>query len=165
MAPGGQYFAIFADGHNRQLPKITGGPFHYNFYAGELVKKAIKMTNKPLHQAVIAPSMMYLLYPLDGEVAGYPRKKFEEDIVNECEKDIRSCFAAGAAHVVMDFTEGRLAPRNDPRNPWTTRHLLPLFIELDNRALDRFSAEERKDIGVHVCPVVTSICPQRRRAL
>jgi methionine synthase II (cobalamin-independent) len=66
LAPGGQYFAIFADGHNRQLPKITGGPFHYNFYAGELVKKAVKITSKPLHQAVIAPSMMYLLYPLDG---------------------------------------------------------------------------------------------------
>ena len=44
LAPGGQYFAIFADGHNRQLPKITGGPLHYNFYAGELVKKAVKMT-------------------------------------------------------------------------------------------------------------------------
>jgi methionine synthase II (cobalamin-independent) len=152
LAPGGQYFAIFADGHNRQLPKITGGPFRYNFYAGELVKKAAKMTNKPLHQAVIAPSMMYLLYSLDGEVPGYPRKQFEDDIVNECEKDIRSCFAAGAAHVVMDFTEGRLAPRNDPRNPWTTRNLLPFFIELDNRVLDRFSAGERKNIGVHVCP-------------
>jgi methionine synthase II (cobalamin-independent) len=152
LAPGGQYFAIFADGHNRQLPKITGGPFRYNFYAGELVKKAVKMTNKPLHQAVIAPSMMYLLYPLDGEVQGYPRKQFEEDIVNECEKDIRSCFAAGATHVVMDFTEGRLAPRNDPRNPWTTRNLLPFFIELDNRVLDQFSPEERKNIGVHVCP-------------
>ena len=152
LASGGQYFAIFADGHNRQLPKITGGPFRYNFYAGELVKKAVKMTNKPLHQAVIAPSMMYLLYPLDGEVAGYPRKQFEENIVIESEKDIRSCFAAGATHVVMDFTEGRLAPRNDPRNPWTTRNLLPFFIELDNRVLDRFSPEERKNIGVHVCP-------------
>ena len=52
----------------------------------------------------------------------------------------------------MDFTEGRLAPRNDPRNPWTTRNLLPHFIELDNRVFDRFSAEERKAIGVHVCP-------------
>jgi methionine synthase II (cobalamin-independent) len=96
--------------------------------------------------------MMYLLYSLDGEVPGYPRRQFEDDIVNECEKDIRSCFAAGAAHVVMDFTEGRLAPRNDPRNPWTTRNLLPFFIELDNRVLDRFSADERKNIGVHVCP-------------
>jgi methionine synthase II (cobalamin-independent) len=152
LAPGGQYFAIFADGHNRQLPKVTGGPFRYNFYAGELVKKAVKMTSKPLHQAVIAPSMMYLLYPLDGDLPGYSRKQFEDDIVNECEKDIRSCFAAGAAHVVMDFTEGRLASRNDPRNPWTTRNLLPYFIELDNRVFDRFSADERKNIGVHVCP-------------
>jgi methionine synthase II (cobalamin-independent) len=75
LAPGGQYFAIFADGHNRQLPKITGGPFRYNFYAGELVKKTVKMTAKPLHQAVIAPSMMYLLYPLDGEAQGYSRRQ------------------------------------------------------------------------------------------
>ncbi len=52
----------------------------------------------------------------------------------------------------MDFTEGRLAPRNDPRNPWTPRNLLPYFIELDNRVFDRFSAEEREKIGVHVCP-------------
>jgi len=58
---------------------------------------------------------------------------------------------AGAAHVVMDFTEGRLASRNDPRNPWTTRNLLPFFIELDNRVFDRFSADERRNIGVHVC--------------
>src|ERR1700728_3615310 len=112
LGPGGQYFAIFADGHNRQLPKVTGGPFHYNFYAGELVKKAIKMTSKPLHQAVIAPSMMYLLYQLDGDILGYSRKHFEDDIVNECEKDIRSCFDAGAAHVVMVFIEGRLARAN-----------------------------------------------------
>lgn len=49
-------------------------------------------------------------------------------------------------------TEGRLAPRNDPRNPWTTRNLLPFFIELDNRVLDQFSPEKRKSIGVHVCP-------------
>jgi methionine synthase II (cobalamin-independent) len=152
LAPGGQYFAIFADGHNRQLPRLTGGPFRYNFYAGDLVKKAVKMTSTPLHQAVIAPSMMYLLYPLDGDLPGYTRRQFEEDIVDECEKDIRSCFDAGAAHVVMDFTEGRLAPRNDPRNPWTTRNLLPHFIELDNRVFARFSAGERRNIGVHVCP-------------
>ena len=82
---------------------------HVKLRAGRLKSVA------PLHQAVIAPSMMYLLYQLDGDVPGYPRKQFEDDIVNECEKDIRSCFAAGAAHVVMDFTEGRLAPRNDPR--------------------------------------------------
>ena len=27
LGPGGQFFAIFADGHGRQLPKLRGGPF------------------------------------------------------------------------------------------------------------------------------------------
>ena len=109
------------------------------------------MTDRPLHQAVIAPSMMYLFYPLDGDLPGYSRNSLRRISSNECEKDIRSCFDAGVAHVVMDFTEGRLASRNDPRNPWTTRNLLPYFIELDNRVFDRFSAKEREKIGVHVC--------------
>jgi hypothetical protein len=29
LAGDGQFFAIFDDGHNRQLPRITGGPFRY----------------------------------------------------------------------------------------------------------------------------------------
>jgi hypothetical protein len=54
--------------------------------------------------------------------------------------------------VSVDFTEGRLATRNDLRNPWTGRNMLPLFIELNNRVMERFSAEERVRIGVHTCP-------------
>jgi hypothetical protein len=69
-----------------------------------------------MKQAVIAPSMLALLYPLDSELPGYTREQFETDLVNECEKDIRAAFAAGAARVSIDFTEGRLATRNDPRN-------------------------------------------------
>ena len=64
----------------------------------------------------------------------------------------RAAFAAGAARVSIDFTEGRLATRNDPRNPWTGRNMLPHFIELDNRVLARFTPEERRSIGVHTCP-------------
>ncbi|HEX4832792.1 MAG TPA: hypothetical protein VH478_17045, partial [Trebonia sp.] len=37
-------------------------------------------------------------------------------------------------------------------NPWTGRNMLPHFIELNNRVLDRFSAPERTVIGVHTCP-------------
>jgi len=37
----------------------------------------------PMKQAVIAPSMMYLLYPLNDEVTDYPKDKFEQDLVNE----------------------------------------------------------------------------------
>jgi methionine synthase II (cobalamin-independent) len=152
LAADGQYFAIFTDGHHRQLPRLTGGPFKYKTYAADYLEKAMKMASKPLKQAVIAPSMLALLYPLEGEVPGYSRERFENDLCDECEKDIRRCFAAGAARVSIDFTEGRLACRNDPRNPWTGRGMLGHFIELNNRVLDRFSAEERKNIGIHTCP-------------
>jgi methionine synthase II (cobalamin-independent) len=149
---GGQYFAIFADGHRRQLPRLVSGPFRYKTYAADTLAKSIGMADKPMKQAVIAPSMLALLYPLDDEVPGYPRQQFEADLVDECEKDIRKAFEVGAARVSVDFTEGRLASRNDPRNPWTGRGLLPHFIELNNRVFERFSAAERTRIGVHTCP-------------
>jgi methionine synthase II (cobalamin-independent) len=152
LAGDGQYFAIFTDGHHRQLPRLTGGPFHYKTFASEFTEKAVKMAHKPLKQAVIAPSMLALLYPLDGEVEGYSREQFLSDLCDECEKDIRKAFAAGAARVSIDFTEGRLACRNDPKNPWTGRNMLGHFIELNNRVLDRFTPEERKNIGIHTCP-------------
>ncbi len=152
LAPDGQYFAIFTDGHNRQLPRLTGGPFKYKTYAADYLEKAVKMAKKPVKQAVIAPSMLALLYPLDGEVEGYSREQFLDDLVDECEKDIRKCFAAGAVRVSIDFTEGRLACRSDPNNPWTGRGMLQHFVDLNNRVLDRFSAEERRNIGIHTCP-------------
>jgi methionine synthase II (cobalamin-independent) len=152
LGPNGQYFAIFADGHHRQLPRLTGGPFKYKTFAGDTLRKSIKYASKPMKQAVIAPSMLALLYPLEEEVDGYPRDEFEEDLTNETEKDIRGAFDAGAERVSVDFTEGRLATRNDPRNPWTGAGMLPHFIELNNRVLDRFSPEERQNIGIHTCP-------------
>jgi methionine synthase II (cobalamin-independent) len=153
LAPqGGQYFAIFADGHYRQLPRLTGGPFRYKTYAADTLRKSIGLASKPMKQAVIAPSMLALLYPLDEQVPGYLREQFEEDLVGECEKDVRQAFAAGAARVSIDFTEGRLATRADPRNAWTGRNMLPHFIELNNRVLGRFTAEERTRIGIHTCP-------------
>jgi methionine synthase II (cobalamin-independent) len=152
LASDGQYFAIFADGHRRQLPRLVRGPFRYRTYASEYVAKAKPMASRPLKQAVIAPSMLALLYPLDGSLPGYPRDQFLSDLVDECEKDIRGCLAAGAVRVSIDFTEGRLACRNDPNNPWTGRGLLDGFIALNNRVLDRFSAAERRNIGIHTCP-------------
>lgn len=152
LGPGGQFFAIFADGHGRQLPRLTGGPFRYKTYAADTLKQSIGYATKPMKQAVIAPSMLALLYPLTEEVPGYSRDDFEADVINECEKDIRAAFAAGAARVSIDFTEGRLSTRKDPRNPWTGAGLLPHFIELNNRVLERFTPEERVNIGIHTCP-------------
>ena len=152
LAADGQYFAIFEDGHHRQLPRLTGGPFRYKTYAAQYFERSKKMATKPMKQAVIAPSMLALLYPLDEQVPDYSREQFLSDLCDECEKDIRMCFDAGAIRVSIDFTEGRLACKNDPRNPWTGRGMLEEFIELNNRVIDRFTAEERRDIGVHTCP-------------
>ena len=152
LGPGGQYFAIFADGHYRQLPKLVGGPFRYKTFAADTLKRSIKLASRPMKQAVIAPSMLALLYPLDEEISGYSREQFESDLVDECEKDIRGAFDAGAVRVSIDFTEGRLALREDSRNPWTGRGMLPHFLALINGVLDRFTPEERANIGVHTCP-------------
>ena len=103
------YKAIFDDGHHRQLPRLTSGPLKYKTYAYDNFKKSVgysKGTGHGMKTAVIAPSMLYLLYPLNGTVEGYPKEKFVEDLVVECEKDIRGCFEAGAERVSIDFTEG-----------------------------------------------------------
>jgi methionine synthase II (cobalamin-independent) len=152
LAGDGQYFAIFDDGHHRQLPRLTGGPFRYKTFASEFVEKNVQIATHPVKQAVIAPSMLMLLYPLEGEIPGYSRDQFLADLCDECEKDIRQCFAAGAVRVSIDFTEGRLANKNDSRNPWTGKNMLQEFIDLNNRVLDRFTPEERKNIGIHTCP-------------
>jgi methionine synthase II (cobalamin-independent) len=150
LAGDGQFFAIFDDGHDRQ--RITRGPFRYKTYASEFVAKNKAIATRPIKQAVISPSMMMLLYPLDGEIEGCTREQFLGDCVDEAEKDIRQCFAAGAVRVSVDFTEGRLANKNDSRNPWTGKNMLQEFIDLNNQLVARFSAEERRNIGVHTCP-------------
>ena len=152
LAGDGQFFAIFDDGHHRQLPRLTGGPFRYKTYASEFVEKNVKTATHPVKQAVISPSMMSLLYPLEGELDGYSREQFLADVIDECEKDIRQCFAAGAVRVSVDFTEGRLANKNDSRNPWTGKNMLGEFIDLNNRLFERFTPEERTNIGIHTCP-------------
>lgn len=136
----------FADGHTRQLPRLTAGPFRYVTYAASYLNAAKKLTDRPLKQAVISASALSLLYPQDG-IPGYSRGQFLEDLIDEAEKDIRGCLDAGACSVQIDFTEGRLALKLDPSGG-----LLAQFIALNNRVLERFSSEEQLRLGVHSCP-------------
>jgi methionine synthase II (cobalamin-independent) len=39
-----------------------------------------------------------------------------------------------------------------PTIPWIGRGMLEQFVELNNRVIDRFSPEDRKNIGIHTCP-------------
>jgi 5-methyltetrahydropteroyltriglutamate--homocysteine methyltransferase len=145
LAPDGVVIP-FADGHTRQLPRLTAGPFRYRTYAGSYLEAARQHARVPLKQAVISASALSLLYPTDG-LDGYPREAFLDDLVAGAEADIRSCLAAGAHSVQIDFTEGRLAVKLDP-----SKGLLGDFVALNNRVLERFSVAERERLGVHSCP-------------
>ena len=136
----------FADGHTRQLPRLTVGPFHYATYASQYFAAARRLTDAPLKQAVISASALSLLYPGAG-IPGYSRDAFLSDLVDEAVADIRRCLVHGADSVQIDFTEGRLSLKLDPSGG-----LLENFVALNNQVLDHFSPAERRRIGVHTCP-------------
>jgi len=145
LAPDGVIIP-FADGHTRQLPRLTAGPFEYAVHAVGYLTAAQQYTRRPLKQAVISASALSLLYPAAG-LPGYPKEKFLDDLLDEAERDIRECLDAGAACVQVDFTEARLSLKLDP-----SAGLLKSFVALNNRVLNRFTAAERSRIGVHTCP-------------
>jgi 5-methyltetrahydropteroyltriglutamate--homocysteine methyltransferase len=145
LAPDGVIIP-FADGHQRQLPVLTGGPFRYQAHAAAELRAALQYATAPVKQAVIAPSALSLLYPADG-LPGYGREAFIADLLDEAEADIRGALEAGAHVVQIDFTEGRLSLKLDPSGS-----VLDDFIALDNQLLERFSDAERSRIGVHTCP-------------
>jgi 5-methyltetrahydropteroyltriglutamate--homocysteine methyltransferase len=136
----------FSDGHIRRLARLTRGPFRYKRYADSYLDVAMRYAHVPLKQAVISPSALSLMYPAES-LPGYSREQFIDDLLREHEIEIRRCLKKGAHRVQIDFTEGRLAVKLDPSG-----HLLTSFIDLNNLALSRLTAEERKRIGVHTCP-------------
>ena len=145
LAPDGVVIP-FADGHQRQLPRLTAGRFRYGVHAESYLKAARAYTQRPVKQAVISASALSLLYP-STEIPGYSREAFVADLIDEAEADIRGALDAGAANVQIDFTEGRLSLKLDPSG-----NLLRSFVGMNNQVLARFSPDERRKIGVHVCP-------------
>ena len=145
VAPDG--FKIpFTAGHTRRMHRLTAGPFRYKTYADQYLDVAMGYAHAPVKQAVISPSALSLMYP-EEEISGYSREEFIDDLLREHETEIRRCLKKGAHKVQIDFTEGRLAIKIDPSG-----NLLHSFIDLNNLALSRFSAEDQKRIGVHTCP-------------
>jgi 5-methyltetrahydropteroyltriglutamate--homocysteine methyltransferase len=136
----------FTAGHTRRMPRLTAGPFRYRRYADSYLDVATRYARLPLKQAVISPSALSLMYPAEG-IPDYSRDQFIDDLLAEHETEIRRCLQKGACKVQIDFTEGRLAMKIDPSG-----HLLHTFVDLNNLALSRFSAEDRRRIGVHTCP-------------
>jgi 5-methyltetrahydropteroyltriglutamate--homocysteine methyltransferase len=136
----------FADGHTRQLPALTAGPFRYQVHADAYLERAQRHATRPVKQALISASALSLLYPGDG-IDGYSRDEFIADLLDGAEADIRRALDMGADSVQIDFTEGRLSLKLDPSGG-----LLRQFLDLNNTVIERFTAEERQRIGVHSCP-------------
>jgi 5-methyltetrahydropteroyltriglutamate--homocysteine methyltransferase len=136
----------FSAGHIRRMPRLTAGPFRYQRHADSYLDVALRYAHVPVKQAVISPSALSLMYP-PVEIPGYPREQFLNDLLREHETEVRACLRKGAHKVQIDFTEGRLAVKMDPSG-----NLLHSFVDLNNLALARFSAEERGRLGVHTCP-------------
>lgn len=72
LAADGQYFAIYP---RPSSPTAASDrrTLKYKTYAADYVESPKKIASKPLQRAVIAPSMLALLYPLDGKVSRYTR--------------------------------------------------------------------------------------------
>ncbi|HEY7736090.1 MAG TPA: cobalamin-independent methionine synthase II family protein [Candidatus Limnocylindrales bacterium] len=144
LAPGGVTIP-FEDGHARQLPILTTGPFRYATKASEYLDGVRGLTSTPLKQAVISASAISLMYPQDG-IDGYSRDAFLDDLVSEASSEIRECLQRGAS-VQIDFTEARLSLKLDPSGG-----LLGAFVDLNNRVLGELTDDERQRVGVHTCP-------------
>ena len=70
LAPDGVVIP-FADGHQRQLSRLTAGPFRYGVHASAYLQAARAYTQRPVKQAVISASALSLLYPrLASQVLG-----------------------------------------------------------------------------------------------
>lgn len=145
LAPDGVVIP-FADGHTRQLPRLTAASFRYGVHAATYLKAAQRRTHKPVKQAVISASALSLLYPQSG-LPNYSREAFLADLLDEARRDIRECLDGNAACVQIDFTEARLALKLDPSGG-----LLSSFIDLNNQVLAAVTPVDRERIGVHTCP-------------
>ena len=136
----------FSDGHERRMPRLTAGPFRYLRYTDSNLEVALRYAKVAVKQAVISPSALSLMYPAEG-IEDYSREQFIDDLLAKNETEMRRCLQKSAHKVQIDFTEVRLAMKIDPSG-----NLLNSFIDLNNLALSRFTAEQRARIGIHTCP-------------
>ena len=153
LAGDGQFFAIFDDGHHRQLPRLTGGPFRYKTFASEFVEK-----NKA--DAVQARQAGGDLAVDDD--AAVPARRRDRGLLARAVPDRRDATSARRTSASASRPAPSVSRSTSPRAGWPTRttRATPGPARTCSRTsststtgcIDRFSAEERKNIGIHTCP-------------
>ena len=151
----------FADGHARQLPRLTAGPFRYRDLRRLVPRGGAAATpTGPVKQAVISASALSLLYPQDGHrrlpARGVPRRPRGRGRERH-----PALPRAGRDSVQIDFTEGRLAVKLDP-----SKGLLRLLRRPEQpRALAVHAARSAAGSASTPAPAATGLDAQRRRRL
>ena len=137
----------FVAGHTRRMLRLTGGPLPLS-----ALRRSVPQERPSLRPRARQASR-HLAFGVEPDVSSklpfrVTRAKSSSAISSmSTSSRFRSCLAAGAHCVQVDFTEGRLAVKIDPLGD-----LLHSFVDLNNLALSRFSTEERRRLGVHTCP-------------
>ena len=132
---------------SRRMPRLTRGPVPLQALRRQLPRRRDAL------RARAAEAGGHLAVRAEPDVSGrgHPRllarAVHRRSAARARDGDPRAVCAKGAYKVQIDFTEGRFAMKIDPSG-----ELLHSFIDLNNLALSRFSADERQRIGVHTCP-------------
>jgi 5-methyltetrahydropteroyltriglutamate--homocysteine methyltransferase len=106
------FMYLYQLGHVRTLPRLVKAPFQYATYAYKYLDVAKKLTNKPIKQAVITASALSLVYAphliKPHLIENYSHEQFLNDLVNECEKDIRLCLGEFRIHLLVEIDQSIL---------------------------------------------------------
>ena len=140
LAPGGQYFAIFADGHDRQLPRLTRRAVPLQGlrgrHAGEVDRVRDQADEAGGDRALDAGAAVSARRGGAGLLAravrGRPGRRMREGHSPRVRR------RRGAR---LDRLHRRPARAREPirATRGRARGMLPHFIELNNRVLDRFT--------------------------
>ena len=151
----------FSAGHIRRMPRLTAGPFRYKRYADSYLGRG------PALRPRAGQAGGHLALGAEPHVPGrrdprlLARAVHRRPAARARDRGPRAACEKGAHKVQIDFTEGRLAVKIDPSGD-----LLHSFIDLNNLALSRFSAEDRAaHRRAHLPRRRPRLDPQRRRRL
>src|SRR5260221_9098909 len=95
----------FADGHTRQLPRLTCGPFRYRRYADSYLDVAMRHAHVPVKQAVNFPSALRLKFTAE-EIRDFSREPFIGDLLAVAQNEGPCCLNQGACKEQVVFTPG-----------------------------------------------------------
>ena len=136
----------FADGHTRQLPVITSGPFRYAANAWEILRPG------PSEDDTAAQAGRDLRVGAQPAVpAGGPARLSPRGL-RRGSRGVSGGRDPGMPGTRRDHRSDRLhrspplaQARSVGRPAW-------MFVDLNNQVLDSLSEDERRRVGVHTCP-------------